>query len=603
MILRVLHQLASAEGLLADPDFQPAAVSWGVRVAPSGHVLAIADLRRPAQRLAGRRIASESRAKDDEGEARAPLVAVQLRVPVHRHRSGNGANPHFCVDNRKYVFGCGDRPDARKPEAFRRLLSHCVEETGDAGVHAVALALERWASGEHRIALPAEARTNDLFAFVFEPDGYAFLHERPAVVAWWRLYRQRSRASAFGNGPLRECMVTGARVQSPAGGPIVKRVPGSLASGAYLVSCNARAFESYGLRYGENAPLSPEASESIGVALRRLVDDSFPSATDPSHPRSRRHVALGGETLCCLWSPDSERDGDVDAIRDALEGEPEALLAAAPPPGRRLVLTPRAAPCYALALSGAQGRLIVRDWVETTVPAAGAHLAAFVEALRVVRNAPPPAGTAPAHHLPVRTLIASIAADGEDGVPSPALATAVVRSALTGVPLPLAVLVSAVQRTCVEASHAWRPLERADARAALLKAWLILGGHAPATDALHEGDPSPAYHAGLVQAALERLEELATTRGQGGMAVNQLRSAVATPDVVQRRLLTRLKPAIDEASRDQRTRVRAIAARRTLDDALSRLAASDLPPRLDCVDRARFLLGRHHQRHAFFPPS
>jgi CRISPR-associated protein Csd1 len=92
------------------------------------------------------------------------------------------------------------------------------------------------------------------------------------------------------------CLVTGEVASIARLHPLVKGVRGAQSSGGALVSFNGDAFESYGKKQGENAPVSEYAANAYGKALNYLL-------SEPSHYR------ILGDTTTVFWA-ESEQNED-----------------------------------------------------------------------------------------------------------------------------------------------------------------------------------------------------------------------------------------------------------------------------------------------------
>ena len=273
MILQALHRLAEREGLMDDLDFEPKPVAWLVRVSKEGELLGIRGTHYtlPA-----------------EGKKKPKQIAKTFWIPRRpTGKSGTKAPSGFLVENAKYVFGLPTKDksfstDEGKEKCgwFRELVARCAGETNDEASRAIVRFLEDVAQGRTSVNLPDDCRSNDLFAFQFAPDIDLLVHERPKVREYWK----RLRRDSGGDGALeRQCLVTGDRVREVGLFELIKKVPGGTTSGVGLVSFNKRAFESYGWKGNDNAPISREAAESCSTALNRLLNPelSGPSAARP----------------------------------------------------------------------------------------------------------------------------------------------------------------------------------------------------------------------------------------------------------------------------------------------------------------------------------
>ena len=344
MMLQALFALAQREHLVDDPDYEKKRVDYFLHIDHDGRFLGLMPT------------------ADDEGRAK------EIAVPRFPKRSGTGTSPGFLYDNAKYVLGLGgDGTDAGRnekcAEAFRGLVDGLSAATGDDGAVAVARFYER-----RQEQLPAiiaqhadEAFTgSEWIAFVLDGDGQRAVHERPAVRAYWS--KQRSSAETGAGAPVR-CLVTGDVAPPARTHGNIKRVPEAQPSGATLVGFNAEAFTSHGLAQGDNAPVSRAAAEGYVTALNWLLEGT------PSR-RYQYGVPIGNEGVVVCWT--REKSEIVDTFIDLLNPPPEAeqLVRAAESPYHGLEPADLdETDFYAVTLGGNAARVVVRDWLVTTVGA------------------------------------------------------------------------------------------------------------------------------------------------------------------------------------------------------------------------------------------
>lgn len=458
MILHALCALADREGLVGDPDYEYKRVAWLVRLASDGRFLSMESTVQPVTAATG---------KKQKPQAKQFLIP---RQPTGR--TGIKAPSAFLVDNAKYVFGQPTKDKTfsaaegqEKSKWFRETVARCADKTHDDGATAVTRFLRDLESGNQRVVLPDEAKSNELFAFVLGTDD-VLVHLRPEVKAYWKRQREsppEERAGRF------HCLITGAPMEKVGLFPSVRGVPGGTTSGVGLVSFNRRAFESYGWDGSENAPISRAAGEAAATALARLLTPDFPDPKRPEEKLKPRRLSLSSDAVLLYWTVSDSGDGFADVFGSLLEAtaadaDSVSELYRSVWRGRSQLIDDASA-FYALVLSGAQGRAVVRDWIESTVTDAAHNLARHFADFNIVRNAPfkikPPG-------IPLRFLLNSLAPRGSsDSIPD-ALASAVVHAALRGTPYPIALLQKALLRARAEASnHEWSDLARADASTCL----------------------------------------------------------------------------------------------------------------------------------------
>ena len=597
MILQALYRLAEQEELVGDPDFEWKPVAYIARVGAGGQLLGIEGTRHvPAEETA---------------KKKPRAVPKQLRVPREAGRT-SGDRAFFLFDKAEYAFGADPEKDPakRRPVAklaarcalFRERVRECLEATGDEAVGAVLSLLEELAAGRAAVELPPDCAVNDLFAFSFATED-RLLTERPKVRAYWKSLRRQ--ASAEG-GRVR-CLVTGTLGPPVARHTVLKYVPGATSSGVPLVSFNQRAFESYGWGGNDNAVVSRQAAETYATALQRLLHPAPPDPARPGVTLPRRNLRLNPDTAVCFWAAEAGAQDFTSVIVPLLEADPEqvAELYRSIWRGRQPAeLDPGA--FYALTLSGAQGRVIVRGWLESTVGEVARNLARHFADLEIVRNTPKPKDRELPPQLPLRTLLASLAVLGKsDNIPAP-LAGQLVAAALRGAPYPLSVLQRAVGRARAEIGRTdWGDLERRDARAALIKAVLNRRGRLAAGDFKEvrpEMDPEnthPGYLLGRMMAVIERLQQLALGDVNASVTDRYFSAASAAPRAVFVRLLKNARHHARKAKDDDS---RAGAARwldRQLDELAERFDPqhNGFPAHLSLEEQGLFILGYHQQRH------
>lgn len=598
MILKALYDLAMREELVSDPDFPLAPVAWLVNVSGDGTIRSIADTRT---------------AEEQAGKKKPRLIARSFPVPRQPGRT-SGDRAFFMCDKSEYALGIacasGDAP-ARSPAKlsarfalFRSQVKACAEATSDDGAHAVLNALDSVAAGRQQVLLRDDCAPNDLFAFIYEPDGDTLVHERPKIQAYWRAQRRGADTSQT----IRfHCLVTGEPMPEPDNFPKVKNVPGGQTSGVPLVSFNARAFESYGLAGNENAPISRTAAEACATALQRLLHPAFPDPR-PEHRGStmlRRHVRISDNTVVCYWSNSARADPFLDVLASILDGSDEGEVGEM----YRSVWAGRPAPVgdagafYALTLSGAQGRMIVRDWFDTSVARANENTARYYDDLQIVRNTPAPGGRELPGHLPLHVLLGALAPLGKrENVPAP-VAGELVRAALQGTPYPLSILQRAIERARAEIGRDdWPDLERRDARAALIKAVLLRTLNREVTTTMDPTNANPGYLCGRLMAVIERLQQLALGDVNASVVDRYFGAASATPRAVFVRLLRNTPHHARKAQDDPARSGTAVWLKRQIDEIASRFDPkhNGFPAFLDLEQQGLFILGYHQQRHALW---
>jgi CRISPR-associated protein Csd1 len=398
-----------------------------------------------------------------EGPAQAGLEGpyqkgtVKRSAPVRRDRT-SGIRPSFLVDNACYALGLSERKridtGCDEHKAFRGVLRTCDTSKHDPGVAATLDFLAKnWdkQEGPLKAKVIAEVDPKDIVAFRTETSHYPF--ERPSLQEFWRDYL-RSGYSAEQTC----CCVCGRQA------PVLRTLPWKVEIfGVYrcaLSSFNKSAFTSFGKKQTANSPLCFDCASTASTALQYLV----------SSDRHRRALAHddskgGGKSpmknqLAIFWlkdlpeAPGGELNFDLEAVlagpmtvsadregpppdpshADALYGLPWRASAS----GLQIARTR----FYVAVLSPNKSRLVLRDWIDTSLDAVCHKLKRYDDARTIV--------SADGHSLgriPVQDMLWALRPwKSRSGGDSANLVRGLVRTAYTGTPPPPELLEIAVQR-------------------------------------------------------------------------------------------------------------------------------------------------------------
>ena len=595
MILQALFQLAQDEGLMSDPDFEPKPVAWLIRVSKNGKLLGIDGTHH---------------IPPEEEEKRNPRSLPKIfPVPRGEVRTINDS-AFFLYDKAEYALGMDPEQDKKKrrPQEkleirfglFRDRVKQCLDVIGDDGIRAVHLFLEDIASGRQAVSLPEGCAGNDLFAFVFAPDIDRLVTDREKVRYYWKDLRVNSVS-----GDVKEvrCLVSGEYGVPARLFPSLKKVPGGTSSGVALVSFNKKAFESYGWKGNENAPISRDAAEACATALNRLLHPAYPDPHQPGQSLPRRHLRLSADTVVCYWSAKEGSEDFASSFAALLEANPDEVKEVYRSVWRgQPVEIDDPSAFYVLTLTGTQGRAIVRDWFESTAADVSRNLAAHFADLDIVRNTPKPRERDLPPQIPLRALLESLAPLGKREEIPAHLAGQLLHAALSGAPYPFSVLQRALERTRAEIGKtAWADLERRDARAALTKAVLNRRKRFSSTFQTQEvqrnmdpNNQNPGYLLGRLMAVIERIQQAALGNVNASAVDRFFSGASATPQAVFPRLLKNLRHHARKAKDDPLHAGTAGWLEGQVDDIMANL--KNFPPHLNLEQQGLFVLGYHHQR-------
>ncbi len=326
--------------------------------------------------------------------------------------------------------------------------------------------------------------------------------------------------------------------------------------GDVLIGFDKDAFCSYGLAQSENAAVSHEAAAVYRAALDHLLKESS--------------YVLGGSAQIVHWFKENvtSQDNPLDFLMEHPETKESVAqqrcreLLQSIESGRRPDL--QANHYYAMTLSGASGRIMVRDWMEGTFAELVRNVLSWFDDLAITR----PEGGSLAKEPRLDTILKALFSDPRDGstdrrksqqtevATNPdrvagdlkrhgALVSKVWRAAIRGEAIPHVAQTQALYwfRSAVISDvikvKALNPARMGLLRAYMLRKYRFQGGDAMANDLkpfLNENHPHPAYHAGRLLAVMAALQKRALGSVGAGIIQRYYAAASATPALVLGRL-------------------------------------------------------------------
>jgi CRISPR-associated protein Csd1 len=354
-----------------------------------------------------------------------------------------------------------------------------------------------------------------------------------------------------------------------------------------LISFNKEcpAFESFGLSQAANAPISFDAEVNVRSALNALIE------------QSRRQKLVFNNTVHLHWTRQPVAHDPFDILAGGDENAVAELLKSVHVGQAPGALDTNA--YYALSLSGNGARVVVRDWLESTVPEVERHVAQWFQDLAIV----PPDGLGAKRDFKFFALLYGLVRKELDELP-PQVSTQLLHAALRGTPLPRSALAAALKRQQIEpkGEDAMRNATIV-ARLALIKACLLRSlvpqNHKPPTkdhsmtECLNPESRDPAYLCGRLFAVFDRLQYLAQGSVNAGVVERYYASASVTPALVMGRLFRNAQFHLAKAEGG-------VAGNVSKDlEAITSALGSEFPATLDLEGQGRFALGYYHQKAEF----
>ncbi len=536
MILQRLAEFASRTDALP-PMYQKTRIRWLIDIGLDGRL--IGDGFVPLS-------SGEAKGKDRGKEFLAPHI-VRTTKPIAK----------LLADNAEYVLGAGDDPKiAKRHSEFCDLTKKCAEKTGEPSVRAVQAFLELYQDKD--ALLPQDAEDGD--TLTFRVDGTMPI-DLPSVRAFWSGETQSG-------GAVMQCLICGQVTQVEERLPVkIKGVPGGQTSGTAMISANSDAFESYGLSASLISPVCRTCGEAFANSANFMI------RSDHNHLRV-------GPTIYLFWTKEEVGFNPVTVLSQPTEEDVQRLMESyRTGQGAGDV---QADGFYALSLSASGGRVVVRDWLETTVSTVQANLGRWFALQRLVDN-----DGAVGRPFGVYGLAASLYLKPNEQMVAN-VPRMMVRCALHGGPMPESLLNQAVNRNRAEQGVTRN-------RAALIKAVMLSQIQSFKEDYMEKlklSNTSPGYLCGRLLSELEAAQKVAI-RPKATLVDRYYGAASSAPATVFGYLMRDFQVAHMSKLRKNRPGIyNAIDSR--VQDILQ--ALGDFPKTLNVREQAMFSLGYYHQK-------
>lgn len=504
-------------------------------------------------------IPTSSGKKNDRGKVfLAPAVMKSVNVKAS-----------LLVGNGEYVLGKPRDPAKIKRvqdchQAFVKQVQECADATQNSQVQAVLCFLKSL----DLQTLPLPEDFDPSMNLSFQVDG-ALPVDLPVIRSYWARL-QGGEQSSDSRPASSQCLVCGKSCIPTERFPIkFKVIAGGQSSGMTMVSANADAFESYGLKASLIAPVCRDCAELSAKAYNALLEKED----------SRLNI---GPLVYLFWTRQETPFNIVALFSQPQPEQVKELLRSAPKGKLYDALDTEA--FYATALSASGARVVVRDWLETTVGQAKDHLARWF----ALQNLVDPYG-AEGKPYGLFTLARGLIPQNGDmqrDLP-PNAPRAMLKVAVQGGPLPSWIMFQAIRRNRAE-QQLTRP------RAALIKMVILSQQKIFQEDAMVQldgGNQRPSYLCGRLLAILERVQMLAVNP-KATLIDRFYGTASTAPASVFSRLLKGAQAHLGKLRKERFGAYSALQSR--LEEVMGNL--SGFPKVLTLEEQGWFSLGYYHQR-------
>lgn len=570
-MLNLLFDYAREHGIDLEPGFTRKTVQWAILCDRDGkyhQVVRLGDASGPGG--TGREF------------ARCPeLVQGEMKA-------GGVIKSQFLVESAAAVSLLGPAIDQKtrdKHEYFVRLFELASETMPELGSAAACLRDRDQLDAIRRDLDEQKAKPTDKVTFRIHD---SFPVDSEAWHAWWRSFRAalgKERGGTKGPpaaSPQMRCFATGQLTEPAATHPKIEGLVdvGGTTAGSPLIGFNKPSYCSYGLEQSANAAVSAAAAAAYRSGLNFLIQQhSYRLAGAKVVHWFHRRIEEDDDPLPWLT------EGRVTQELSAQERASELLTAIRS--GRRPNLAQNR--YYALTLSGASGRVMVRDWMEGQFEELVEHVKAWFDDLSMVaRDGSGTLAASPKFVAVLATTVREL-----DNLTPPFVAR-MWRTAVRCEPIPHSALAAVVGRWRSDMLQGNEPNPSA---AGLLKAYHLRMARAKEgiavapelTPYLNEQHPDAAYHCGRLMAVLAALQGAALGNVGAGVVQRYYGAASSTPALVLGRLtrtsqfhLGKLDPGL---AHWYEQRLAAIWSR----------IESEVPPTLTLEQQSLFALGYYQQ--------
>ena len=509
-MLQVLREYGKKLG--GEPGFKTREVRWCIDLAPDGALLGLLPL----------------------GDGRSGKMIE--RCP-DMHGMNAGGKSHFLVESAQTIaLHFKSNEEAKKIQTGEERHRYYVELLKAAAQSVAPLrGVCRLLADESALAKLRDMMTA---ARVKPSDwtGWRIAGEDPVgslgVQGWWREWRRNDMAESRGvgaaTGTRMVCLLTGQAVEPLATHPKITGLAGvgGLAMGDVMVGCDKSAFTSFNLDQSANAAVGAVPAQEYVDGLNDLI---------------RNHSKRLSNSLCVYWFKHAVVPAeDPFAMLHGMESNDQAAAAASLQARALLDAIQRGQRTdlgsnhyYAMTLSGAAGRVMVRDWMDGRFEQLVAHVNAWFADLAIVHRE----GKSLAADPKFLAVAGGLVKEDLKELPGSAMAT-LWHAALAELPIPQPLMAQALNRFRLSIATD-EPLLHA--RIGLIKAYFVRkpqGGALFMKPYLNPDHPNPAYQCGRLLAVLARLQQAALGDVGAGVVQRFYPAASQTPGLTLGRLVT-----------------------------------------------------------------
>lgn len=489
----------------------------------------------------------------------------------------SGVKAKLLADNGEYVLGLArdKSKQTRVNECHQAFIEQIRECAGATGEKAVTIAL-RFLEQLDVKSLLVPKELDPAQTLTFRVEGVLPIELKSVQNFWANFATTQESTETEPVDVLMQCLICGEQRPAVKRLPFkIKRIPGGQPSGMALISANAPAFESYGLEASLIAPTCQSCGERFSKAANALIESDH------------SHITVG--PIVYLFWTKNDSPFSVASLLSRPEPDDVRALIASVFRGAQAATQIDPIPFYATAFSASGGRVVVRDWLDTTVERARRNLARYFALQQIIERdgtLGKPYGLFPLAAATLSTKVRDASRELAPNVPQ-----VILHMALKGGPLPKWLLFQAVKRNRAEQAIT-RP------RAALIKMVLLSHEENIVTEdlmaQLETDNHDPAYLCGRLLAVLESIQQAAIPGVNATITDRYFGTASSAPASVFGHLMRGAMAHLGKLRKEKPGTYEAL--RRRLTDVQEPL--SKFPRTLTLEQQGLFGLGYFHQQAA-----
>lgn len=462
--------------------------------------------------------------------------------------SGPTARSHFLVETAGVVVLLDvaqvNKKNAEKHQNFIDMLDKAGDTSPQLKNIAIYLRSEGTIQEIQQEMQKSKVKSSDKVTFQLDGE---FPVEKDYWHGWWRSYRKSigGKLGKTNQSSLMRCFVTGDFVEPLKTHPKIEGLAGvgGQPSGDVLIGFDKEAYRSYGLEQSTNAAVSEQAASAYRAGLNELIKNHSQRLVDARIVHwFKGKLTSAEDPLAWLIGPPEQTElnaqQEIRKLLNSIKTGERSDLA-----GNYF---------YALTLSGAAGRVMVRDWMEGQFEELVTNINDWFNDLDMVQRDGNSSKYSPRFLAVLGALVREL-----KELPAPIVAK-MWRVAVRNDDIPYSFLTQTLARRKIEILQPDKyPVNSTGI--GLIRAYHIrkyrkegkINLAENLKPALNEGFPDPAYQCGRLMAVLAELQRRALGDVGAGVVQRYYAAASSTPALVLGRLtrtsqfhLNRLEPGL-----------------------------------------------------------